>query len=147
MFSTLLLQGFPCKVKLQQFTLGNSTLQHSGFCSQPNHKETNDSKREINDGVEEEMSNDNPEGSSSVKKSERKSAKPAAFSDSDEENDDLSIDDLVALVEEKEELLKLKHKEVEKMQDKVLRSYAEMENVLDRTKREADNSKKFAIQV
>jgi len=33
------------------------------------------------------------------------------------------------------------------MQDKVLRSYAEMENVLDRTRREAENSKKFAIQV
>lgn len=33
------------------------------------------------------------------------------------------------------------------MQDKVLRSYAEMENVIDRTKREAENSKKFAIQV
>lgn len=57
------------------------------------------------------------------------------------------MDDLVKLVEEKEELLKLKHKEIEKMQDKVLRSYAEMENVLDRTRREAKNSKKFAIQV
>lgn len=68
------------------------------------------------------------------------------LSDSDEEPD-FSIDDLVKLVDEKEELLKLKHKEIEKMQDKVLRSYAEMENVLDRTKREAENSKKFAIQV
>ena len=50
------------------------------------------------------------------------------------------------LVAEKEELLKTKHKDIEKMQDKVLRSYAEMENVIDRTKREAENSKKFAIQ-
>lgn len=65
-------------------------------------------------------------------------------SDSDEE---LSIDDLVKLVTEKEELLKQKHKEIEVMQDKVLRSYAEMENVMDRTRREAENSKKFAIQV
>lgn len=48
---------------------------------------------------------------------------------------------------EKEELLKLKQLEIEKMQDKVLRSYAEMENVIERTKREAENSKKFAIQV
>ena len=48
---------------------------------------------------------------------------------------------------EKEELVTLKHKEIEKMQDKVLRTYAEMENVMDRTRREADNSKKFAIQV
>ncbi|CAL9051250.1 unnamed protein product [Musa banksii] len=74
-----------------------------------------------------------------------KSPRRTEFSDSDAEAD-LSIDDLVKLVAEKEELLKLKHKEIEKMQDKVLRSYAEVENVIDRTKREAENSKKFAIQ-
>ncbi|KAG2678145.1 hypothetical protein I3760_12G130300 [Carya illinoinensis] len=67
--------------------------------------------------------------------------------DSDSESgEELSMDDLVKLVAEKEELLKSKHKEIEKMQDKVLRSYAEMENVMDRTRREAENSKKFAIQ-
>ncbi|KAF5461141.1 hypothetical protein F2P56_020960 [Juglans regia] len=67
--------------------------------------------------------------------------------DSDSESgEELSMDDLVKLVAEKEELLKLKHKEIEKMQDKVLRSYAEMENVMGRTRREAENSKKFAIQ-
>ncbi|XP_048330073.2 grpE protein homolog 2, mitochondrial isoform X3 [Ziziphus jujuba] len=66
-------------------------------------------------------------------------------SDSEGEGD-LSMDDLVKLVAEKEELLKLKHKEIEKMQDKVLRSYAEMENVMDRTRREAESTKKFAIQ-
>ncbi|CAL5202254.1 unnamed protein product [Lathyrus oleraceus] len=59
---------------------------------------------------------------------------------------DLSKDELIKLVTEKEALLKLKHKEIEKMQDKVLRTYAEMENVMDRTKRNAENSKKFAIQ-
>ncbi|XP_061337122.1 grpE protein homolog 2, mitochondrial-like [Gastrolobium bilobum] len=59
---------------------------------------------------------------------------------------ELSRDDLIKLVAEKKELLKLKHKEIEKMQDKVLRTYAEMENVLDRTRREAENSKKFGIQ-
>lgn len=48
---------------------------------------------------------------------------------------------------EKDGLLKLKHKEIEIMKDKVLRTYAEMENVMDRTKRNAENSKKFAIQV
>ncbi|KAJ4950312.1 hypothetical protein NE237_027144 [Protea cynaroides] len=63
-----------------------------------------------------------------------------------EKEDELSIDDLVKLVAEKEELLKIKHKEIEKMQDKVLRTYADMENIMDRTKREAENSKKFAIQ-
>lgn len=66
--------------------------------------------------------------------------------ESEEEEEDLTMDDLVKLVAEKEELLKLKHKEIEKMQDKVLRSYAEMENVMGRTRREAENSKKFAIQ-
>lgn len=60
---------------------------------------------------------------------------------------DLSRDELIKLIAEKEGLLKLKHKEIEKMQDKVLRTYAEMENVMDRTKRNAENSKKFAIQV
>ncbi|XP_059662441.1 grpE protein homolog 2, mitochondrial-like isoform X2 [Cornus florida] len=67
-------------------------------------------------------------------------------SDSSDSDEDLSIEDLVKLVAEKEELLKLKHKEIENMQDKVLRSYAEAENVMERTRREAENSKKFAIQ-
>ena len=81
-------------------------------------------------------------------KSRRRGTKRTAFSDSDVESEgDLTMEDLVKLVEEKEELLKLKHKEVEKMQDKVLRSYAEMENVMERTRREAENAKKFAIQV
>lgn len=33
------------------------------------------------------------------------------------------------------------------MKDKYMRNYAEMQNVMDRTKRDAENSKKFAIQV
>lgn len=82
----------------------------------------------------------------STKKRRRRSTKRTQFSDSDSELD-LSADDLVELVKEKEELLKLKQKEIEKMQDKVLHSYAEMENVLERTKREAENTKKFSIQV
>ncbi|XP_038691421.1 grpE protein homolog 1, mitochondrial-like isoform X2 [Tripterygium wilfordii] len=63
-----------------------------------------------------------------------------------EDQSDLSVDDLVKVVAEKEELLKLKHEEIKAMQDKVLRSYAEMENVMERTRRDAENSKKFAIQ-
>eukprot|EP01018_Ginkgo_biloba_P035455 Gb_18502 [translate_table: standard] len=62
------------------------------------------------------------------------------------EEDELSTEDLIKLVQEKEELLKEKQKEIEKMQEKVLRSYAEVENVMDRARREAENSKKFAIQ-
>ncbi|KAM5585431.1 grpE protein [Rosa sericea] len=79
----------------------------------------------------------------------RGGTKRTAFSDSDSDSDsdgDLSTEDLVKLLTEKEELLKQKHKEIEKMQDKVLRSYAEMENVMDRTRREAENTKKFSIQ-
>ncbi|KAJ8572196.1 hypothetical protein K7X08_008707 [Anisodus acutangulus] len=57
-----------------------------------------------------------------------------------------SWDDFVRLVAEKEELLKMKDDEFQKMKDKALRSYAEMENVMNRAKREAENSKKFAIQ-
>ncbi|KAK1316083.1 hypothetical protein QJS10_CPA05g00972 [Acorus calamus] len=83
--------------------------------------------------------------SGDVRRRRSSGTKRTAFSDSDEEAE-LSMDDLVKLVAEKEELLKMKHKEIEKMQDKVLRSYADMENVIDRTKREAENSKKFAIQ-
>lgn len=48
---------------------------------------------------------------------------------------------------EKDELLQTKQKEIEAMKDKFLRSYAEVENVMQRTKREAENSKKFATQV
>lgn len=98
---------------------------------------------EDSDQVDESDSSSDPKLSASVKR--RRRAKKMAFSDSDTVSD-LSFDDLVKLVAEKEELLKAKHKEIEKMQDKVLRSYAEMENVLDRTKREAENAKKFAIQ-
>ncbi|KAG7546149.1 GrpE nucleotide exchange factor [Arabidopsis suecica] len=78
----------------------------------------------------------------------RKGATGAASSESDSESDDdeLSKDDLVKLVAEKEELLSEKEEEIKKMKDKVLRTYAEMENVMDRTRREAENTKKYAVQ-
>ena len=59
----------------------------------------------------------------------------------------LSRDDLVKLVVEKEDLVNVQQEEVKEMQDKVLRTYAEMENLMARTKRNAENDKKFAIQV
>jgi len=59
----------------------------------------------------------------------------------------MSKDDLVKLVAEKEELLSVKEEEIKQMKDKVLRTYAEMENVMDRTRRDAENTKKYAIQV
>lgn len=68
------------------------------------------------------------------------------YYDSDLESE-LSRDELVKLVVEKEQLLVKKQEEFEQMKDKVLRSFAEMENVKARTKRESENAKKFAIQV
>lgn len=51
------------------------------------------------------------------------------------------------LVFEKEQLVLKKQEELEQMKDKVLRSFAELENVKARTRRESENTKKFAIQV
>uniref|UniRef100_A0A0D9XC22 GrpE protein homolog n=1 Tax=Leersia perrieri TaxID=77586 RepID=A0A0D9XC22_9ORYZ len=59
---------------------------------------------------------------------------------------DLSKEDLVKLVLEKDGMLKSKDEEINDMKDKVLRSYAEMENVMARTKRDSENSKKYAVQ-
>ncbi|RWR85604.1 protein GrpE-like protein [Cinnamomum micranthum f. kanehirae] len=149
--------------------LGSGTLQRFGISSsaspQLNEKEINQSKDENGSVAENDSTSQNAsqikdqnekesglssdtkpaESVSRKKRRGRSGTKQTSFSDSDAESD-LSFDDLVKLVAEKEELLKAKHKEVEKMQDKVLRSYAEMENVIERTKREAENSKKFAIQ-
>ncbi|KDP39194.1 hypothetical protein JCGZ_00951 [Jatropha curcas] len=123
-----------------------STAENNGASRNADAKPSN--KTEDSASEESEKSGCNSESqptmSQSVKR-RRSGTKRTAFSDSDSE-DDLSMDDLVKLVAEKEELLKLKHKEIEKMQDKVLRTYAEMENVMERTKREAENSKKFAVQ-
>lgn len=90
-------------------------------------------------------------GGASTNGEPAKASGDAKVSDQTKESDsegegDLGFDDLVKLVAEKEELLKQKHEEIKRMQDKVLRSYAEMENVMDRTRREAENSKKFAVQ-
>ncbi|GAB2258599.1 hypothetical protein Droror1_Dr00014759 [Drosera rotundifolia] len=75
-----------------------------------------------------------------------KDSEPNKGSELEGDFDDLSKGDLVKLVLEKEETLKIKQKEIAAMKDKVLRSYAEMENVMERTRRESENSKKFAIQ-
>ncbi|XP_073004481.1 grpE protein homolog 2, mitochondrial-like isoform X1 [Typha latifolia] len=154
-----------------QLGLANTSFQRFGFSSsaspQPTEKEGNQSVEhetclEEGTGAESSKTSSSSTGSDNVpdaghfseskdskthsdKRRRRRGTKRTAFSDSDTEAE-LSMEDLVKLVAEKEELLKLKHKEIEKMQDKVLRSYAEMENVIDRTRREAENSKKYAIQ-
>ncbi|XP_050369484.1 grpE protein homolog 2, mitochondrial-like isoform X3 [Argentina anserina] len=83
---------------------------------------------------------------SNTKVSDSGNTKVADETNDSDSDEDLSTEDLVKLLTEREELLKQKHEEVAKMQDKVLRTYAEMENVMDRTRREAENTKKFSIQ-
>ncbi|GJT82770.1 GrpE nucleotide exchange factor [Tanacetum coccineum] len=65
-------------------------------------------------------------------------------SSSDEE--DLSVEDLVKVVAEKDELLKTQEEKIKEMKEKVLLTLADTENLMQRTKREAENSKKFAVQ-
>ncbi len=55
--------------------------------------------------------------------------------------------DLLALLGEREALLEEKEKTIEALKDKVLRSYAEVQNILDRGQREAESSRKYAVQV
>ncbi|GJT26815.1 GrpE protein homolog 2, mitochondrial-like protein [Tanacetum coccineum] len=58
----------------------------------------------------------------------------------------LQIGEIVKTIPMTEELLKAKQEEIADMKDKVLGTYGETENIMPRTKREVDNSKKFAIQ-
>ncbi len=55
--------------------------------------------------------------------------------------------ELLALLGEREALLEEKEKTIEDLKDKVIRSYAEVQNILDRGRREAENSRKYAVQV
>ncbi|KAL3821077.1 hypothetical protein ACJIZ3_006982 [Penstemon smallii] len=119
---------------LHQSALNLSTFQRFGFSSsaspQSNEKEMNQS------GNEQENKADN----------ETNASDQTEASISDDLEIDLSKDDLVKLVAEKEQLLELKQEELEQMKDKVLRTYADTENVKERTRRESENAKKFAIQ-
>ncbi|KAF5197965.1 Grpe protein-like protein [Thalictrum thalictroides] len=130
-----------CQVTSLHHSAVNGSLRFwYSSSAQPSDKETSQS----GDG-QETAANDTKNANSDNNESVGKKETESPSSDSDIEGD-ISFDDLVKLVAEKEELLKIKHKEIEKWQDKALRSYAELENVTDRTKREAENSKKFAIQ-
>lgn len=139
-------------VLLQQSTINKSVFQRFGFSSsaspEPFEKENAESASEVTNQKDDSGSSSEPQSkmSQSPKTRRRGGTKRIAFSDSDSEIEELSMEDLVKLVKKKEELLKMKQKEIVNMQDKVLRTYADMENVMDRTKREAENSKKFALQ-
>uniref|UniRef100_A0A2K1YHI8 GrpE protein homolog n=1 Tax=Populus trichocarpa TaxID=3694 RepID=A0A2K1YHI8_POPTR len=128
--------------------LNSSLFQNFGFTSsaspEPGEKEHGSAVE--NDGAPTDVKSEETNGSAKLSDPTKVSVSRETKESDAEAVSDLSMDDLVKLVMEKEELLKEKHKEMETMQDKVLRTYAEMENVKERTKREAENSKKFAIQ-
>ncbi|KAL5700113.1 GrpE protein 2 [Ranunculus cassubicifolius] len=139
------IQWILCQVtSLHHSSLSTNGAHRLWYSSTPEPTNKENEEQNVADDVKEngKVPKDNGEKESSKDNREKESSS----SDSDIEGGDLSFDDLVKLVAEKEELLKVKHREIEHMQDKVLRSYADMENIMDRTKREAENSKKFAIQ-
>ncbi|XP_022848409.1 grpE protein homolog 2, mitochondrial-like isoform X3 [Olea europaea var. sylvestris] len=125
-------------------TLNSSTFQWFGFSSSasphPNEKENAESENK------QENKRDDGANAAAVDVPDQSEASVSDQKDESDLESDLSRDDLMKLLAEKEELLKVKQIEHEQMKDKVLRTLAEMENVKDRTKREADNAKKFAIQ-
>ncbi|XP_024398069.1 grpE protein homolog 2, mitochondrial [Physcomitrium patens] len=55
-------------------------------------------------------------------------------------------EDLLGLLGEREALLEEKDRALTQTKDKLLRSYAEMENLIDRTRREAESTRKYSIQ-
>nr|XP_027064314.1 grpE protein homolog 1, mitochondrial-like isoform X2 [Coffea arabica] len=139
---------------LHRSFLNGSPFQLFGFSSSasPQHNEKDTAQPRAENGSDaaaagtstETEVHDKTEASASTD-SQVKDEKDVSDSDSDSEGD-LSRDDLVKLVAEKEEQLKIKHEELQKLQDKALRTYADMQNSMDRTKRDAENLKKFAVQ-
>ncbi|KAJ4868988.1 Co-chaperone GrpE family protein [Raphanus sativus] len=141
----------------QVLPLGSFPLQRFSFSSssttpESNEKESNaEASKTSGEKATAEANDSGPDSEPSNVSRRRKSAKRAAVPDSDSGSDDdddeeLSVDDLRKLVAEKAELLSEKEEEIKQMKDKVLRTYAEMENVMDRTRRDAENTKKYAIQ-
>jgi molecular chaperone GrpE len=148
----------------QSACYSTSAFQRFGFSTSAPQQDDKEANKHTEDGVNKcagvstEASANNVPGTEKTQQAgsqdsvsqssrRRRATKQTAFSDSDSEDLDLSREDLVKLLLEKDESLKSKDQEVKDMKDKVLRSYAEMENVLARTKRELENTKKYAIQV
>ncbi|CAN6894841.1 unnamed protein product [Brassica oleracea] len=151
-----LVNNFSQKLVAAQVSLDSFSLQRlslSSTSTTPESHEKENSNTEASKTAEEKATAEANESGldSESKASAGKDAKRAAVSESDSESDgdddeEMSKDDLVKLVAEKEELLSVKEEEIKLMKDKVLRTYAEMENVMDRTRRDAENTKKYAIQ-
>ncbi|CAL5011778.1 unnamed protein product [Urochloa decumbens] len=118
-----------------------SAFQRFGFSTSAPQQDDKEANKQTDDGV-------NKSAGASAEASGEANNVPGTekTQEADSEDLDLSKEDLVKLLLQKDESLKLKDQEVKDMKDKVLRSYAEMENVLARTKRESENTKKYAIQ-
>ncbi|XP_042481315.1 grpE protein homolog 2, mitochondrial-like isoform X2 [Macadamia integrifolia] len=141
-YNRVIAQTLPRQVTLNRSVLNSQQYAISSSASpETNEKETN----QAGEGHAATVEKNNASTNGEAEETSADNKGPYKTEDAETE-DELSVDDLVKLVAEKEELMQIKTKEIEKMQDKVLRTYAEMENVMDRTKREAENSKKFAIQ-
>nr|CAB3482721.1 unnamed protein product [Digitaria exilis] len=118
-----------------------SAFQRFGFSTSVPQQDDKEPNKHTDDGVNKSA------GASAQPSSEANNTpRTEKTQEADSEDLDLSKEDLVKLLLEKDESLKSKDQEVKDMKDKVLRSYAEMENVLARTKRESENTKKYAIQ-
>ncbi|KAG0523393.1 hypothetical protein BDA96_07G119700 [Sorghum bicolor] len=118
-----------------------SAFQRFGFSTSAPQQDDKETNKHTDDGVNKSV------GVSTEASSEANNVPGTEKAqEADSEDLDLSKEDLVKLLLEKDESLKSKDEEFKDMKDKVLRSYAEMENVLARTKRESENTKKYAIQ-
>ncbi|KAF0906532.1 hypothetical protein E2562_011513 [Oryza meyeriana var. granulata] len=120
-----------------------STFQRFGFSSSAPQQDDKEANKPTEDGVNKSTQS---ETGTSNETNNSSGTENASQADSEDLDLDLSKEDLTKLVLEKEEKLKSKDEEIKDMKDRVLRSYAEMENVISRTKRESENAKKYAVQ-
>ncbi|KAK8712397.1 hypothetical protein V6N13_147637 [Hibiscus sabdariffa] len=126
---------------LHRSSLNFSTFQRFGISSSASPEP---SEKEHGGGIENNSQEPtNPSGEADSGEAEVTDKAKESDSESDGK---LSMADMVKLLEGREGLLEAKQKEIEQMKDKVVRTLAEMENVMARTRREAENSKKFAVQ-
>ncbi|XP_010448211.1 PREDICTED: uncharacterized protein LOC104730712 [Camelina sativa] len=131
---------------LQRFSFASSTSPESDEKKSNTEASEEKATAEANESGIDSESKDPVTGSAESKRKSAKRAAASSSSDSESDGDELSADDLVKLLAEKEVLLSEKDEQIKQMKDKVLRTYAEMENVMDRTRRDAENTKKYAVQ-
>ncbi|KAH0915605.1 grpE protein homolog 2, mitochondrial [Brassica rapa] len=140
-----LVNNFSQKLVAAQVPLDSFSLQRFSLSSTSTTPESHEKESSNTEASKTAEANESGPDSES-KASAGKGAVSESDSESGDDGEEMSKDDLMKLVAEKEELLSVKEEEIKKMKDKVLRTYAEMENVMDRTRRDAENTKKYALQ-